>query len=164
MALVECTNALLGRTRLTCLSERFGPLFDPILAAIQNELFDLGADLAIPLSQDTDGPQGYVPIRIKALSITTLETIIDELNAKLSPLNSFILPYGTASACALHEARTMTRLTECEAVELDQSSDGPLNPYCLAYLNRLSDLLFVMARYANDQGKADVLWIPQDKR
>jgi cob(I)alamin adenosyltransferase len=118
------------------------------LALTQNELFDLGADLATPA-----GVEGA--LRITADQVARLEAAIDRLNADLAPLISFILPGGSAAGAALHLARAVTRRAERTAV-----AAGPVNPHALAYLNRLSDFLFVAARFVNKSGHGDVLWVP----
>jgi cob(I)alamin adenosyltransferase len=147
---VDETNAVLGMVRLHTVGA--APL-DPILARIQNDLFDLGADLATP--QRATGPEA---LRIVASQVDRLEREIDALNAELSALTSFVLPGGTAAAAALHVARTVCRRAERGAVAL--AAAETVNPEAVRYLNRLSDLLFVAARYANDKGAGDVLWTP----
>jgi cob(I)alamin adenosyltransferase len=127
-----------------------GDLADRLLQ-VQNELFDLGADAATP--GDVDGALRIVPSQV-----ARLEVEIDEMNAALDPLTSFILPGGTPAVAALHLARTVVRRAERAAVALDESE--PLNPQLLAYLNRLSDHLFVAARFVAAQGDGDVLWQP----
>jgi len=122
-----------------------------ILAAVQNELFDLGADAATP--GEVDGALRIVPSQV-----ARLEVEIDEMNAALDPLTSFILPGGTPAVAALHLARTVVRRAERAAVALDESER--VNPQLLAYLNRLSDHLFVAARFVAAQGDGDVLWQP----
>jgi len=126
---------------------------DERLASIQNDLFDVGSDLCVP------GPAGE-KLRILPLYVERLEGWIDEENARLAPLNSFVLPGGTAAAAHLHLARTVTRRAERLVSELGTAESGAVNPEVLRYLNRLSDLLFVLARVANDDGKKDVLWRP----
>ena len=148
---VDETNAILGLARLSTAGA--APL-DPILARIQNDLFDLGADLATP-ERAAGAP---VALRIVASQVDRLEREIDALNAELSPLTSFVLPGGTAAAAALHVARTVCRRAERAAVAL--AAAETVNPEAVRYLNRLSDLLFVAARYANDKGAGDVLWTP----
>ena len=133
-----------------------GPVAE-LLAGIQNDLFDLGADLATPL----DGDQRYA-LRIIPMQVERLETAIDALNADLKPLTSFILPGGSAGAAALHLARAVTRRAERTAVTA--STTHPLNSQALTYLNRLSDLLFVAARVVNGNGARDVLWVPGASR
>ena len=148
---VDETNAVIGMARLAVAGA--APL-DPILARIQNDLFDLGADLATP-----DRKAGAAEaLRIVASQVERLEREIDALNAELSDLTSFVLPGGTPAAAALHLARTVSRRAERSAVAL--AAVEPVNPDALRYLNRLSDLMFVAARYANDKGRGDVLWTP----
>jgi cob(I)alamin adenosyltransferase len=147
---VDETNACIGMARL----HSQGSL-DAMLGAIQNDLFDLGADLATP---PTPEPLPYEPLRIVASQVERLERDIDALNAAIPPLKSFVLPGGSPAAAALHLARTVCRRAERHAVALAEAE--PVNPAALAYLNRLSDLLFILARLANDGGRADVLWKP----
>ena len=151
---VDETNACLGLARLHAGGD---PHLDAILARIQNDLFDLGADLATP---ERDKPLPFEPLRITQGQVERLEREIDDLNADLSPLDSFVLPAGTALSAHLHLARTVCRRAEREAVTLSQTPDETVSPEAIKYLNRLSDLLFVASRRANDQGKADVLWKP----
>ncbi|HSV03672.1 MAG TPA: cob(I)yrinic acid a,c-diamide adenosyltransferase [Phenylobacterium sp.] len=146
---VDETNACLGLARLST-----GGELDAILARIQNELFDLGADLSTPARAD-EAP-GSV-LRILDSQVERLEGEIDALNAELPPLASFVLPGGTPAAAALHLARTVCRRAEREAVRLVEAGE-PVSGPALRYLNRLSDLLFVAARYANDKGAAEVFW------
>ena len=148
---VDETNAVLGMARIAIAGA--APL-DPILARIQNDLFDLGADLATP-DRKAGAPDA---LRIVASQVDRLEREIDALNAELAELTSFVLPGGTAAAAALHLARTVSRRAERSAVAL--AGLEPVNPEALRYLNRLSDLMFVAARYANDKGLGDVLWTP----
>jgi cob(I)alamin adenosyltransferase len=145
---VDEANAAVGLARLHA-----GEAIDVHLARIQNDLFDLGADLATPSDEIS-----WTPIRIKAGQVSTLETVLDGLNEDLEPLTSFILPAGTALSAHLHMARTVVRRAERDAVALAEVET--VNPEAVKYLNRLSDLLFVMARHANDDGRADVLWVP----
>jgi cob(I)alamin adenosyltransferase len=148
---VDETNACLGLARLHTADD---PLLDPILARVQNELFDLGADLSTPpRAEEAEG----AALRIIDSQVFRLEQEIDEINATLPPLASFVLPGGTPAAAALHLARTVSRRAERDAVRLVEAGatvDGP----ALRYLNRLSDLLFVAARYANDRGASEVFW------
>jgi cob(I)alamin adenosyltransferase len=127
-----------------------------LLRRIQNDLFDVGADLSVPL--DTERGHGKSRLRITDTHVTALEQACDELGARLEPLTSFVLSGGTPQAAALHLARTVCRRAERHAVALAESEQ--VNPSALAYLNRLSDLLFILARLANDGGRADVLWQP----
>lgn len=150
---VDEANATLGLVRLHC-----GPEADAMLARIQNDLFDLGADLATP----EDPTLEYEPLRIVEAQVTWLEQQIDRLNADLEPLNSFILPGGSPAASYLHLARTVTRRAERDATALAELETIGTQP--VRYLNRLSDLLFVMARHENDQGRRDVLWVPGANR
>jgi cob(I)alamin adenosyltransferase len=131
------------------------------LTRIQNDLFDLGADLATP-SDDGDFVPSEMSLRIVASQVTRLETEIDTLNAGMPPLTSFILPAGTAGAAALHLARAITRRAERTAVVA--AAETPINRQALAYLNRLSDYLFVAARFVNQQAGGDVLWVPGASR
>ncbi len=153
---VDETNACIGLVRLHA-----EPALDAMLAAIQNDLFDLGADLATPPS---DTPLGYEPLRIVASQVTRLETDIDALNAALSPLTSFVLPGGSPAAAGLHLARTVCRRAERIAVALAANEAERVSPEALQYLNRLSDFLFVASRTANRNGADDVLWIPGKNR
>jgi cob(I)alamin adenosyltransferase len=148
---VDETNACLGLARTHTAGS--GDL-DAILARLQNELFDLGADLATPAKADeAEGSK----LRILDSQVARLEAEIDALNAELPPLASFVLPGGTGAAAALHLARTVCRRAEREAVRLVEAGE-PVSGPALRYLNRLSDLLFVAARYANDKGASEVFW------
>jgi cob(I)alamin adenosyltransferase len=128
----------------------------PALTRIQNDLFDLGADLATPARPDDDFLPGEMTLRIVASQVARLEAEIDALNAHLAPLRSFILPGGSPGAAALHVARAVTRRAERAAVAIDAA----VNPQARAYLNRLSDFLFVASRHVNQNGATDVLWVP----
>jgi cob(I)alamin adenosyltransferase len=139
---------------------------DPLALAlerIQNDLFDLGADLATPAAQRT-GDDGFAPseivLRIVPLQVERLEREIDAMNDHLAPLRSFILPGGSAQAAALHLARAITRRAERSAVAVEAIAGTKLNPAALAYVNRLSDFLFVASRAVNQNGEGDVLWRP----
>ncbi len=147
---VDELNAVIGLARLQTTED---VQLDPMLARIQNDLFDLGADLATP-------GQSPTALRIVAAQVTRLESEIDALNAALAPLTSFVLPGGTAAAAALHLARTVCRRAERSAVAFSQSEPTGSHADALRYLNRLSDLLFVAARVANANGADDVLWKP----
>ncbi|GJL96850.1 MAG: cob(I)yrinic acid a,c-diamide adenosyltransferase [Hyphobacterium sp.] len=149
---VDEANAAIGVAR----SGLEHDAIDALLARIQNEMFDLGADLCVP---DTGADLGYEPLRVTAKQIEALEAAIDTWNAKLDPLDSFILPAGSEASARLHVARTVCRRAERRAVALQQT-DERLNPETVKYLNRLSDLLFVLARIANDEGRSDVKWVP----
>jgi cob(I)alamin adenosyltransferase len=151
---VDETNACIGLCRLHSVAD---PELDACLARIQNDLFDLGADLATP---ERDKALGWEPLRVTAAQVERLEREIDGFNADLEPLNSFVLPAGSPLASHLHLARTVCRRAERDAVRLARIEGETVNPEAVKYLNRLSDLLFVAARRANDQGRADVLWTP----
>ena len=148
---VDEANAAIG-VAISALGK--GDVADRLLT-IQNDLFDLGADVATP--GEVDGA-----LRIVASQVERLEGEIDAMNADLAPLTSFILPSGSAGVAALHLSRAVVRRAERAAVELNEAE--PLNPHLLAYLNRLSDHLFVMARAANNAGMGDVLWLPGENR
>ncbi|MBT3172561.1 MAG: cob(I)yrinic acid a,c-diamide adenosyltransferase [Rhodospirillaceae bacterium] len=143
---VDEANAALGAARLHCSGES-----DEMLARIQNDLFDLGADLCRP--DDIDGA-----LRIVSAQVERLEQEIDAMNLKLAPLDSFVLPGGSAASATLHVARTVVRRAERLSVALASESD--VNPLVIQYLNRLSDHLFQLARINNDGGAGDVLWAP----
>ncbi len=146
---VDEANSAIGIARLDAEVE-----MDAMLARIQNDLFDLGADLSAP----EEGRKAEGRLRISAAQVERLEREIDAMNEMLSPLTSFILPGGTALAAHLHLARAIARRAESAIVEL--SAQDQINPEALRYANRLSDHLFVMARTANNQGMGDVLWVP----
>jgi cob(I)alamin adenosyltransferase len=156
---VDETNACLGLARLHAAQAE--PEVDAMLGRIQNDLFDLGADLATP---ETDKPLSYEPLRITQGQVDRLEREIDALNASLSPLRSFVLPGGSAMAAALHLARTVCRRAERLVVELTREPGETVSPAAVKYLNRLSDFLFVASRYVNDKGGRDVLWVPGQNR
>lgn len=157
---VDEANASLGLVRLhtTGTDDPTLSQMDDCLSRIQNDLFDLGADLCTP---EAENP-AYPPLRILAGQVETLEKTIDDYNSQLEPLNSFVLPGGSPAAAALHQARTITRRAErlVSALCVEES----VNPQALCYLNRLSDLLFVLSRVANQTGAGDVLWIPGKNR
>lgn len=150
---VDETNAVLGLVRLHLENRRL----DDMLARIQNDLFDLGADLATPLPAEGEADSEYA-LRIVEQQHARLETELDALNNDLSPLNSFVLPGGSPPAAYLHQARTVCRRAERLCVVM--MDENPVNPHALKYLNRLSDFLFVAARWCNDQGETDVKWVP----
>lgn len=153
---VDEVNSVLGLARL----HASGALDDQ-LAAIQNDLFDLGADLCRP-DMEKDAEAEYPPLRVTDAQVERLEAEIDGMNSALEPLRSFILPGGSALAAHLHHCRTVSRRAERLAVEL--ATMEAVNPAAVKYLNRLSDWFFVAARIANDGGKADVLWVPGANR
>ena len=146
---VDEANAALGLARRHVTGED-----DAMLARIQNDLFDLGADLCTP----HDGRRGAGALRIGADQVRRLEGEIDAMNDALAPLTSFILPGGSPAAAHLHLARTVIRRAERLVARL--ADEEEVNPEALRYVNRLSDHLFVLARRANDGGRADVLWVP----
>jgi cob(I)alamin adenosyltransferase len=148
---VDEANAVIGIARLYVEGAE-----DAVLAHIQNDLFDLGADLCVPIVENPE----YPPLRVTQSQVDWLEGQIDKMNAELAPLTSFILPGGSPAAAFLHQARTVVRRAERVLVGLLAAPDEPINRLVLIYLNRLSDLLFVMSRYVNNKGAADVLWIP----
>lgn len=152
---IDETNAAIGLARLYTMLAL--PEVDAILARVQNELFDLGADIATP---ETNVALGYTPLRIVSAQVERLEEEIDTLNAQLQPLNSFILPGGSPIAAHLHMARTIARRAERAMVALNAQADEQVSDPALHYINRLSDLLFVGSRIANDRGRSDVLWVP----
>lgn len=151
---VDEANCALGLARLTT---RDAPRLDVMLARLQNELFDLGADLATP---ETGEKLDYEPLRILQSQVDRLEREIDELNADLAPLRSFVLPGGSPAAAHLHLARAIARRAERIMVSLAARPEEKLGAPALRYVNRLSDFLFVAARWANHQGAGDVLWVP----
>lgn len=153
---VDEANAVIGLAR----SALAGTPPDALLQKVQNEMFDLGADLCVP---DTGEDPGFEPLRITAKQVEALEAAIDEWNARLEPLDSFVLPAGSEASARLHHARTVCRRAERRTVALQQA-DARLNPETVRYLNRLSDLLFVLARIANADGRADVKWVPGASR
>ena len=160
---VECygtldeTNAAIGLARLHTRSEQ---ALDAMLARIQNDLFDLGAELCYPdQSKDARGR-----LSVSDAQVERLEGEIDALNRELQPLRSFVLPGGTSAASFLHLARTISRRGERLMVALASRPNEPVGAAALRYINRLSDFLFVAARYANDKGKSDVLWVPGQNR
>lgn len=155
---IDETNSAIGIVRLHTTDL---PELDRMLMLIQNDLFDLGADLATP---DTGKPLDYEPLRIVAAQVTRLEGDIDTLNADLEPLKSFVLPAGSPASAHLHLARTISRRAERLMVALSRTEGEIVGAEALKYVNRLSDFLFVAARHANDQGRADVLWVPGKNR
>jgi len=152
---VDELNSVLGVAIASGIAER-----DAVrLRHIQNDLFDVGADLCIP---ETREPPAFTPLRVVPAQIASLEAWIDEATEKLSPLTSFILPGGTVAAAHLHLARTVCRRAEIAVLTLSNAES--INPQVFIYLNRLSDYLFVLARLLNDEGRGDVLWTPGKNR
>ena len=156
---VDETNAAVGMARLSTMTGL--PDLDAMLARIQNDLFDLGADLCTP---DTGEKLDYEPLRIIDAQVERLEQEIDLLNKDLGPLRSFVLPAGTPAATALHVARTVCRRAERHMVELSRVEGEVVGDAALRYVNRLSDFLFVASRHANAAGPGDVLWTPGQNR
>lgn len=156
---VDEANSCVGLARLQTAKDH--PNLDAMLARVQNDLFDLGADLATP---DDGKPLDYEPLRIIASQVSRLEADIDELNKDLKPLRSFVLPGGSPAAAALHLARTVARRAERLMVALAANPEERINREAIKYVNRVSDLLFVAARVVNDNGNADVLWVPGKNR
>ena len=155
---VDEANSAIGIARLHTAR---ADAVDAMLGRIQNDMFDLGADLSTP---ETGKDLGYEPLRIVAAQVARLEGEIDLLNAELNPLKSFILPGGSAASAHLHLARTIVRRAERFMVDLARRPDETVSAASLEYVNRLSDFLFVAARYLNDKGRADVLWVPGKNR
>jgi cob(I)alamin adenosyltransferase len=156
---VDEANAALGMARIAA-----APLdqkLDAMLGRIQNDLFDLGADLCTP---DKGEKLAWEPLRILESQVERIEREIDELNAELEPLKSFVLPGGSQAAAALHLARTISRRAERLMVALAAQPDEKVGEPALKYINRLSDFLFVASRYANKSGAGDVLWVPGQNR
>ncbi|MEP4770128.1 MAG: cob(I)yrinic acid a,c-diamide adenosyltransferase [Roseibium sp.] len=154
---VDETNAVVGLIRLH--TTEGAEEVDVVLGRIQNDLFDLGADLATP---ETGEDLGYEPLRVTDDQVSAIEKAIDELNADLSPLRSFVLPGGSAAAAHLHLARTVSR--RAERLMVDLSTRETINSAAIKYMNRLSDYFFVASRYVNDKGGKDVLWVPGKNR
>lgn len=155
---VDETNACIGLARLHTSGEA-----DAMLARIQNDLFDLGADLCTPGDGFAEGDDtGGTALRVTGVQVARLESEIDEMNGDLAPLSSFVLPGGSAAAAHLHLARTVTRRAERLMIALMETE--PVNPRAIEFVNRLSDHLFVLARHLNDKGRKDVLWRPGANR
>jgi cob(I)alamin adenosyltransferase len=152
-------NAVIGVVRLHTGTDA---ALDGMLVRIQNDLFDVEADLCMP-AEKGKGPGG-ARLNVTDAQVEWLERQIDQLNAEISPLKSFILPGGSAAAAYLHLARTVCRRAERLMVELNDKPDENVTPAALKYVNRLSDFLFVAGRYANEKGASDVLWVPGQNR
>lgn len=155
---VDETNAAIGMARLSTADD---PALDAMLSRIQNDLFDLGADLATP---PVPGEASGARLRMADSQVGRLEREIDEVNAALAPLRSFVLPGGSAAAAALHVARTVSRRAERLMVDLAHHPGEIVGAPALRYMNRLSDFLFVASRRANADGASDVLWVPGQNR
>lgn len=156
---VDEANAVIGLVRTHTMSDENSANLDLMLSRIQNDMFDLGADLATP---GDDFTPSEMVLRITDSQVERLEQEIDSMNADLNPLTSFILPGGTQASAYLHLGRTVVRRAERLAVTA--AAEEPINPAAIRYLNRLSDHLFVMSRVANDGGRQDVLWTPGANR
>jgi cob(I)alamin adenosyltransferase len=152
---VDETNAAIGMARLFLPEDQ--TLVAAMLARIQNDLFDAGADLCVP---ETGAPLPYTPLRLQEEQVARLEREIDLMNGEMAPLASFILPGGSRAAATLHLARTICRRAERCIIELKSSPGEHVSEPVCRYMNRLSDHLFVASRYVNDKGKADLLWQP----
>ncbi len=153
---IDEVNSCIGLVRLHT-QDSSAEIIDQMLAQVQNDLFDLGADLCAP---DNGEKLEYTPLRITDAQVVRLENEIDQLNGELSPLRSFVLPGGSAASASLHLARTIARRAERLIVELGDIDDEPVGAPVIKYINRLSDFLFVASRYLNNKGKSDVLWVP----
>jgi len=152
---VDETNAAIGIARTLLPASQEAPA--EMLNRIQNDLFDLGADLCVP---ETGEPLPYTPLRLKDAQVDRLEREIDAMNSEMSPLTSFVLPGGSQAASALHLARTICRRAERCIIELKLTGNEQVSDTVCRYINRLSDHLFVMSRYVNAKGKDDILWKP----
>jgi cob(I)alamin adenosyltransferase len=157
---VDETNAALGLARLHTTTPEFANL-DAMLARIQNELFDVGADLCLPEAKKRNG---RAPLRLLPSQVSRLESEIDVLNAGLAPLRSFVLPGGHPAAAHLHLCRTICRRAERLIVALASKRGEKVNPVVLHYMNRLSDHFFVASRWINARASGDVLWSPGQTR
>ena len=155
---VDELNSFIGLS-INCINkdEKYNFLVK-ILKKIQNDLFDLGADLSTPIEENPK----FEPLRIKDTQVFNLEKLIDKFNNKLEPLNSFVLPGGSEISCWLHVTRTVARRAERSISKLSDNSQ--VNKQSLMYINRLSDFLFVVSRITNDNGKKDVLWVPGENQ
>ena len=155
---VDELNSFIGLS-INCINKdrKYNFLVD-ILKKIQNDLFDLGADLSTPIEEYPK----FEPLRIKSSQVSNLEDMIDRFNDKLEPLNSFVLPGGSDMSCWLHIARTIARRAERSMSKL--SEKNKINKQSLIYMNRLSDFLFVISRVTNDNGKSDILWVPGENQ
>ncbi len=158
---VDELNAVLGLVSQALAADAGDDMLRDAVFRIQNDLFDLGADLASP---DRGKTLEWEPLRIVSAQVERLETEIDEMNAAIAPLDSFILPGGCAAAVQFHMARTVCRRAERCVAELAVMEDETVSVEALAYINRLSDWLFVAGRRANDNGKNDVKWVPGKNR
>jgi cob(I)alamin adenosyltransferase len=158
---IDEANCAIGLARVATTTDPTCARVDAMLLCVQNDLFDLGADLCLP---ESDADLERTPLRIVQSQVDRLEREIDELNADLAPLLSFVLPGGSAAAAALHLSRTIIRRAERILVALANTPREKVGEPALKYINRLSDFLFVAARYANSKGEADILWVPGQNR
>jgi cob(I)alamin adenosyltransferase len=152
---VDELNSVIGLALTAPLPEEFATW----LRGVQNDLFDVGADLCVPVDPSADSTDAS-PLRVRADQVSALETKIDMVNERLEPLTSFILPGGSPAAAHLHLARSVCRRIEIGVVALLNSEPDDVNSLTVTYLNRLSDLLFVLARACNEDGTLDILWTP----
>ncbi len=157
---IDEANSAIGLARVATAPDMVCARVDAMLLCVQNDLFDLGADLCVP----PDAQGKTLPLRIVQSQVDRLEREIDTLNAELAPLRSFVLPGGSPAAAALHLARTVTRRAERLLVALAEAPGEEVGGPALRYVNRLSDFLFVAARYLNQKGEADILWVPGQNR
>ena len=157
---VDEANSAIGLARVALADGDAADAVDAVLARVQNDLFDVGADLCVP---DRGETLSWEPLRVTADQVTALERDIDAFNARLNALDSFILPGGSEAAARLHLARAVLRRAERRTVALRETGE-PVSDDAIRYLNRASDLLFVLARIANDEGRSDVKWVPGGQR
>jgi cob(I)alamin adenosyltransferase len=157
---IDEANSVIGLARIETAADPDSARIDAMLLCIQNDLFDLGADLCVPPGANMQGQ----PLRIVGSQVERLEREIDELNGELKPLRSFVLPGGSRAAAALHLARAVTRRAERLLVALADTPGEEVGAPALKYVNRLSDFLFVVARYMNRKGEGDILWVPGQNR
>ncbi len=158
---IDEANCAIGLARVSTSTDQQCARVDAMLLCVQNDLFDLGADLCTP---ESDEPPRRESLRIVQAQVDRLERKIDELNAELPSLLSFVLPGGAPAAAALHLARTITRRAERLLVALSLTPGETVGEPALKYVNRLSDFLFVAARYVNRRGEGDILWVPGQNR
>ncbi len=158
---IDEANSAIGVARVATATDPECARVDAMLLCVQNDLFDLGADLCVP---PADAKPGREPLRIIQSQVDRLERKIDELNADLAPLLSFVLPGGSPAAAALHVARAVTRRAERVLVTLANEPGETVGEPALKYVNRLSDFLFVAARHVNCKGESDILWVPGQNR
>ena len=155
---IDELNSFIGLS-INCISkDKKYNFLEKILKNIQNDLFDLGADLSTPFEENPK----FEPLRIRDTQVLNLENLIDKFNSKLEPLNSFVLPGGSEISCWLHVSRTVARRAERSISKL--SNNNQINRHSLMYINRLSDFLFVVSRITNDNGTADILWVPGENQ